>query len=130
MFSSVIRSTPLSSLKVEKGGGGNWDDCSIEAIAERLGLHLQISTEVFQGIKRKIRDDKSALVYIRDARNKLAHGGLSFGEAGDGITVSDLVDMKERTTAYLREVVAAFNAYIVGYGFISPERRPGIVVNS
>jgi hypothetical protein len=127
MFNTLASAQPVAALKVEKGGGGNWDDSSIETIAGRLGLQLQITQEVFQGIKRKIRDDKSALVYIRDARNKLAHGGLSFGEAGDGITVSDLLDLKQRITAYLREVVAAFDAYIGGLGYVRSDRRPAVV---
>ena len=127
MFDLLASAQPVADLKIEKGGGGNWDDLSIETVAGRLGLHLQIPHDVYQGIKRKIRDDKSALVYIRDARNKLAHGELSFGEAGDGITVSDLLDLKQRITAYLREVVAAFDAYIIGFGYVRMERRPAAV---
>ena len=127
MFEHLASAQRVESLRVEKGGGGNWDDLSIETIASRLGLQLQIPHDVYQGIKRKVRDDKSALVYIRDARNKLAHGGLSFGEAGGGITVSDLLDLKHRITTYLREVVAAFDAYIAGLGYVRTESRPPAV---
>jgi hypothetical protein len=85
---------------------------------------LQISADALKGIKRHIRDDKGALALIRDLRNRLGHGSLSFSECGDGMTVPDLRDLKQRTALYLREVVAGFRAYIDSYEFLIPGRRP------
>jgi len=118
----LIQALPLSELKVEKKS--NWDDTDILTITKRLGLDLKISSAVSRGIKRRIRDDKGALGLIKDLRNHLAHGSLSFSECGDGVTVLDLKDLKERTALYLREVVGAFRAYIDAYEFLLPQRRP------
>ena len=96
----------------------------MQAITERLGCDLQISPDVLKGVKRHIRDDKGALVLIRDLRNRLGHGTLSFSECGEGFTVPDLRDLKDRTALYLREVVAAFRTYIDAYEFLVPARRP------
>jgi len=123
---SLLRSSPVSRWAVEKGGGGNWDDYELEAITARIGCDLRISRAVESAAKRRIRDDKSALGLVKYLRNKLAHGVLSFEECGDNVTVADLRDIKDRTTNYLREVIAAFERYIDDYEFIVPERRPYI----
>jgi hypothetical protein len=127
-FNRLTAILPVSVWSVERGGGGNWDDIEIEQISTRLGCNLQVSQSALRGIKRIIRDDKNALGLIKHLRNRLAHGSLSFAECGDGVTVSDLRDIKERTAAYLREVVSAFRAYIDRYEYLIPTRRPIIGV--
>ena len=122
----LVRALPLPEWRVERGQRGNWDDEEIQAIAERLGLDLQISKEVYVGIKQRIRDGHGSLSLVKDLRNRLAHGDLSFAECGDSVTVSDLRDLKHRTAAYLAEVIAAFRTYIDEYRFLLPERRPAV----
>jgi hypothetical protein len=119
---ALVQAHPLSELKVEKKS--NWDDVDIMMIMERLGCNLQIDTTIYNGIKRPIRDDKGALALIKHLRNNLAHGSLAFSECGDGVTVPDLKDLKQRIALYLREVVAAVRAYIDAYEFLLPQRRP------
>ena len=121
----LIQALPISEWEIERGQGGNWDDNTIKSITDRLGCQLQISREVLEGIKRPIRDDKGPLTLVKDLRNRLAHGSLSFVECGDNVTVHDLKEIKDRTVLYLREVVAAFSTYINTYGFLHPGRRPG-----
>jgi len=122
MCDLLIQALPHLKLTVERRG--DWDDVAIQDITDRLGCVLQISHGVRSGIKQRIRDDKGPLVLIKDLRNKLAHGSLSFAECGDGVTVRDLKDLKDRTAGYLREVVAAFREYIDTYQFLAPQRRP------
>jgi hypothetical protein len=118
----LIQSSPIPKFTVARRG--NWDDQEIETITERIGCELQISQDVLKGIKRHLRDDKGALALIRDLRNRLGHGSLSFSECGEGMTVPELRDLKQRTALYLREVVAGFRAYIDSYEFLIPARRP------
>jgi hypothetical protein len=35
-----------------------------------------------------------------------------------------LVELKEKTVNYLREVVGCFATYVGGFGYLLPERRP------
>jgi MAE_28990/MAE_18760-like HEPN len=118
----LINSLPLLELSIERRG--NVDENVIQQVAERLGLTLRLSQTVLTGVKRHVRDDKGPLVLVKDLRNKLAHGSISFSECGDSVTVLDLRELKQRTVDYLREVIAGFSAYITGYEFIVPARRP------
>ena len=103
---------------------GNWDDSRIERMSARLGCDLQISAATNAAIKRPIRDDMGHLALIRDRRNRLAHGNLSFAECGADVTIEDLRRTKDCTVLYLREVIAAFEHHIDSYRFLKVDRRP------
>lgn len=120
----LVQAFPLISWGIEKGHAGNWDDNAIEVITRRLGCQLAISKPVYSDIKRKIRDDKGPLALVRDLRNRLAHGSLSFTECGDGVTVVELREIKDKTVLYLREVVASFKKYIDCHEYLAPDKRP------
>lgn len=123
----LIESLPVTSFKVENSGGGNWDDSAIEAITTRLGFQLNISSSVYQNIKRPFKDDLGPLALVKKLRNSLAHGSISFSECGDNLTVGELRDLVERTAAYLREVVNAFRSYIDHHEYLDPAKRPTAV---
>ena len=123
MCERLVLALPVLAISIEKGGG-NWDENEIRTIARRLGFDLKISENAYSGIKRKIRDDKGSLALVRDLRNRLAHGSLSFAECGAGVTAPDLRDLKDRTVLYLREVVGAFTSFIEMYEFLIPAQRP------
>lgn len=122
----LIHSLPISNFQVEKGGGGNWDDKAIQQITDRLGLSLNINQAIYSNIKRPFKNDKGALAFIKELRNDLAHGSLSFAECGEGVTVNELRDLKSRTALYLQEVVSSFKASIDAYMFLQPEQRPHV----
>ncbi len=120
----LVETLPISTFEIEKGAGGGWTDEEIEKISKRLGLSLKISQDIYQAIKRPFRYDQRALALIKQLRNKLAHGELSFAECGQNVTVSDLRQLTERASSYLREVVACFKSYIDSGQFLMPEHRP------
>ena len=129
MCDILVGGNPIVRLEIEKGHSGNWDDHAIEDLAGRIGLELAISESAHSGVRRRIRDDKGSLELVKDLRNRLAHGDLSFAECSD-MTVSDLADLKERIASYLREVVKAFESYISGHQFLVPPKRPAARANS
>lgn len=120
----LVQILPISTFKIETGGGGNWDDNAIEEISKRLGLSLSISPDIYSNIKRKFRNDKGALTYVKSLRNDLAHGSLSFAECGEGITVRELRSLSNLTILYLQEVVSCFQASIDAHEFLLPASRP------
>lgn len=124
----LVASLPISEFRVERGGGGNWDDYQIEAISARLGFHLKVSEVAWSGVKRPFRDDMGPLSLVKRLRNRLAHGEISFAECGEGVSVAELRDLKEKTAIYLREVVTSFTASIDACEYLHPARRPAEVV--
>lgn len=121
---TILDSLPIAEWKVEKGGGGNWDDRAIEDVAKRIGCELKIKKVVETAAKRHIRNDLNSLGLVKDLRNNLAHGDISFEQCGEGVTVGDLRDIKDCTTDYLKEVMESFGKYIDNYHFLSPGSRP------
>lgn len=124
MFEHLIASLPVADFKLEKGGGGNWDDKNIEAVADRIGLKLKVNAAVRRGVKQSFRDDLGALRLVVKLRNDLAHGALSFAECGENDTVAELRDLTSKAAAYMREVVKAFEKFIDEHQFLLPEKRP------
>ncbi|KJZ30134.1 hypothetical protein TW83_16270 [Paracoccus sp. S4493] len=122
----LVQKLPVAGFEMEKGGGGNWDDDAIQSVAERLGLRLRVSRESYTGIKRKFRDDLGALALIKKRRNQLAHGSLSFAECGEGLTVTELRDLVNRTVAYLQEVIAEFQNYIEAQHYLAAHRQNNV----
>lgn len=119
----LMEALPIAGFKMEKGGGGNWDDEAIEAIASRLGLSLQVSQATYSAIKRPFKDDLGPLGLVKKLRNSLAHGSISFAECGENVTVAELRDLSDRTANYLREVVSAFQSGIDQREYLVPARR-------
>ncbi|MBX3079069.1 MULTISPECIES: MAE_28990/MAE_18760 family HEPN-like nuclease [Micrococcales] len=108
----LLQQMPVKGFKIEPGGGGNWDDSSIEKICERVGCGLTLSPDVLEAAKRHIRDDMGALKLVKNRRNGLAHGSLSFVDCSDGVTVAELKVLATAVGDYLREAVGCFVSFI------------------
>ncbi|WP_083542487.1 MAE_28990/MAE_18760 family HEPN-like nuclease [Kribbia dieselivorans] len=108
----LLQQMPVKDFKIEPGGGGNWDDSSIEKLFVRVGCGLTISPDVVRAAKRHVRDDMGALKLVKNRRNGLAHGSLSFVDCSDGVTVSELRDLAATVGDYLREAVDCFVSFI------------------
>lgn len=108
----LLQQMPIKDFKIEPGGGGNWDDSSIEKLCERVGCGLVISPDVVRAAKRHVRDDLGALKLVKNRRNGLAHGSLSFVDCSDGVTVAELKGLAAAVGDYLREAVGCFVSFI------------------
>ncbi len=119
----IVNSLPVEEFELDKGGG-NWDDQAIEAISKRLGFQLTVSETVYSAVKRRFQNDLGPLALVKQLRNQLAHGSISFSECAENVTVAWLLDLKDKTVDYLREVVECFSKYLDGFEYLVPERRP------
>jgi MAE_28990/MAE_18760-like HEPN len=120
----IVRAEPLQEFKLEKGGGGNWNDSNIEGMLKRVGLRLRLSPTVRAAAKRKFRDDLGPLSLVVKLRNDLAHGTISFAECGENETVVGLREISGTTAIYLRTVVRAVEDFIDRHEFLDETRRP------
>ncbi|MCE0848048.1 hypothetical protein LVQ79_21190 [Buttiauxella sp. A2-C1_F] len=106
-----LESLPFT-LEIPKGGGGNWDNENIRALALRMGINLTIPRALNSSVKRPIKDGKGVIQIITLTRNKLAHGELSFSECGSELTISGAKDHIDITTRYLMAVISCFDDYL------------------
>jgi MAE_28990/MAE_18760-like HEPN len=120
----LVTSLPVSTFDIDRGGGGNWDDAAIESISQRLGFQLVVSQSVYRAVKRPFRDELGPLALVKQLRNRLAHGSISFAQCAEDVTVPRLVELKVATVDYLKEVVASFSKYIASFEYLIQERRP------
>ncbi len=120
----LMASLPITEFRIEKGGGGNWDDQTIEQVSKRLGFRLNVSKTAMRGVKERLKDDMGSLALVKDLRNRLAHGSISFTECAGEVSVDQLRDLKDRTVNYLREVVGCIVAYVDAFEYLAPECRP------
>jgi hypothetical protein len=124
MCAHLIDHLPVQDFTVETGGGGNWDDQRIEKLTDRLGCAFKPSRKARTAAKKPMRDDMGALTLVKTRRNLLAHGGISFVQCADGVTVDDLRRLVEAVGIYLREALASFVDYIDELRFLRPESIP------
>lgn len=108
----LLQQMPIKGFQIDPGGGGNWDDSSIEKICERVGCGLVVTPGVLQAAKRHVRDEMGALKLVKNRRNGLAHGSLSFVDCSDGVTVAELKGLAKATGDYLKEAVDCFVRFI------------------
>ena len=124
MCDHLIDQLPIAEFSIEVGGGGNWDDDAIEKISARIGCTLKISSEARAAIKRPRRDDLGALKLVKDRRNSLAHGSISFVDCADGVTVDELRQVADAIAGYLREAVECFASYVDLREYLRPDFKP------
>lgn len=123
LFEILIEAEPLADFEIERGAG-SWDDASIETFSKRVGCELRVSESVYTAVKRPFRDDMGPLALVKRLRNELAHGSISFAQCAEEMTVGRLIELKERTADYLREVIECFTAYLENFQYLLPARRP------
>lgn len=124
MCDHLIGQLPMGTFRIDHKGGGNWDDEAIKKISVRIGCRLGITPETEASVKRSIRDDLGALKLVKNRRNRLAHGAVSFTDCADGVTVAELRSISDAVGAYLREAIGCFGSYIDLFDFLLPECKP------
>ncbi|MFD4549410.1 MAE_28990/MAE_18760 family HEPN-like nuclease [Streptomyces sp. NPDC058466] len=120
----IVKQLPVNGFLIESGGGGNWDDEAIYDMGKRLGCSITITAETRSLVKRPMRDDLGSMKLVKNRRNDLAHGSISFVECADTVTVDELCRTANSVEKYLREVIDCFVRFVDSYDFLRPSFRP------
>ncbi|WP_418139182.1 MAE_28990/MAE_18760 family HEPN-like nuclease [Oceanimonas smirnovii] len=116
LVEQVLSVRPLS-LKIPLGGGGNWDYKEIKKISKSIGVNIELPHTVKSEMERPIRNDKGPLRLIKEVRNDLAHGSLSFTECGENHVSRDFENLINIVKKYLEHVIDSYEDFIESSGY-------------
>lgn len=116
---NLLADVPLGPQIIRKPPG-TWTDKNIRQFAERLGVELPITPELF----RKLADkdyfgEKGPLVFLADRRNALAHGQRSFEDGASDLTLARVREIADVTLELMQLVANSFHAYIDSKKFVT-----------
>lgn len=114
---ALIGDIDYPTLKIKKTDG-NWDEKRIQRLSDKLGVELIFQDEFKQRLRSHYFNDLTRLQYIRQRRNDLAHGLITFEEGADGKTLSELVDLSDIAIGFMEIVVDAYDNYMIDEKFV------------
>ncbi|HLG55098.1 MAG TPA: MAE_28990/MAE_18760 family HEPN-like nuclease [Vicinamibacterales bacterium] len=92
-----------ASLRIEDlRFGGNLDAASIRRTCQEHGVSFKTHPRARGGEKLRL---------VRDRRNDLAHGSLSFAECGRDYTLPQLVEIRRETLVFVRGILRNVERY-------------------
>jgi hypothetical protein len=111
---------PLGPQELKKPSG-TWDDKAIATFMERLQIQCEMPPEMWTRIRAEPHyGDKTALQFLADRRNAIAHGRRSFEQGAHELQISDIRILADIVLDYLGYVMTAFQDHIVTSAYISP----------
>ena len=118
--SSNLASGELLQAFLIKGEPGSWNDDAIKKVAVRLGCSLSLSPEVSHAAyERKYRNDTTALKYLADKRNAIAHGSSTFEEGANDLSIKELEELSDRILPYLKAVTESYQNFLVNKKYLA-----------
>lgn len=116
----VINGEPMQMFDfVIQKRAGNWNQTRIRNTASALGVHISLSPTT-----RKNMFSSNYVDRIWKRRNELAHGDLSFAQAGADTSLTDLKDFCHWTATYLSEILESYCRYVDYHEFLLVRYRP------
>lgn len=102
IITSIMLNEPLILDRKATGISGNLDATSIRDVCKKHGIQFSTPGNCHGGEK---------LTQVKDQRNQLAHGTLSFVECGRDFTVEDLHVIKEEVENFLSGFIDSIESY-------------------
>ncbi|ELC3209845.1 MAE_28990/MAE_18760 family HEPN-like nuclease [Vibrio parahaemolyticus] len=106
-------------IVIPRGGGGNWDYQEIDKLNQRVGVNFSLTQEVFQSVRRPFRNERGPLRYIKEVRNDLGHGSISFADCGADHTPSEFRSLIDVVKEYLEQLMNAYEHYLNTQGYLA-----------
>lgn len=108
-----------------KGEPGSWNDTAIKAVADRLGCQIVLPDDIARAAYEKVyRDEKTAMRYLADRRNAIAHGEATFEDGAGEHTLDDIKTLAARILPYLKGVTGSYAAYLESKAFLVSQTAP------
>ena len=112
IITSIMLNEPLELDRKATGISGNLDADSIREVCKKHGIQFKSPKECHGGGK---------LGKVKEQRNQLAHGTLSFVECGRYFTVNDLHEIKIEVENFLSGFIVAIESYYDNKEYLSDE---------
>lgn len=116
LFDQVLNIQPVN-IKIPPGGGGNWDVHEISKLSKNIGIDVSLTSSLRQKVMKPFRNDKNPIWLIKEIRNKLAHGDISFAECGNNHVASDFRKLIDIVKEYLQYIINKYDDYISRKGY-------------
>ena len=107
-------------IKIPRGGGGNWDIQEIKSLSKRIGIDFELPENIYKKVSRPFRNEQGPLRYIKDVRNNLAHGSISFSDCGAGHSYSEFRTLIDIVKEYLEFLMLKYKDYIDNELYLAP----------
>lgn len=122
LVSGTLASGNSPTAFVVKGEPGSWDDEAIKKVADRLGCALVLSPETARAAYERVyRNETTALKYLAGRRNSIAHGGSTFEDGANDITLDELAALAHRVLPFLRAVAESYRTFLADKRFLTVE---------
>jgi hypothetical protein len=105
-------SIDIISQHPKKMFSGNVDAQKIRDIANRYGFSYTTNARVTK--------NGANLVTIKNRRNALAHGHISFQECGKEYPIQQLIEIKDEVLQYLKEILHNIEQYLLNEAYRIP----------
>lgn len=104
LLDDAIANTALKLDPRTTIAGGNLDGDKILKLFDKHGVSINTANTDFKAVELKD---------IKDRRNDLAHGSVSFAEAGNQVTTSELATLIDNVDSFLMQLRKDVIAYLV-----------------
>ncbi len=118
LLHQAIGTEPVE-IVIPRGGGGNWDSKAIGNLNTRIGVQLALPAAIKEKLHRPFRNEKGPMRYIKDVRNNLGHGSISFADCGTGHSYSEFRALIEIVKEYLELLMDAYEQYISDHRYLA-----------
>jgi len=118
-----VSRTLVSGLAPEefavKGEPGSWDDEAIKKVARRLGCQLAFTPEISRAaFEKKYLNETTAMQFLANRRNDIAHGSTTFEEGARNMTLDNLEELSGRVLPFLKAITECYQTYLDGEAYL------------